>query len=230
MAYTYKQLRDNPQLYDDAPQHIELLCQHCGEIFTRTKGEIYTAVKGRSRRTFCSLRCNGLAKTARGIQIVTCEWCQQPFTKKRSQVKHTKHNFCGCSCAASYKNAHKETGTRRSKLEVWLEEQLRTHYPDLEILFNAKTAINSELDIHFPSLNLAFELNGIYHYEPIHGADKLASIQTNDHRKFAACADKGIALCVIDVSAMVYFKPAKGQKFLDIIADIVDANCGSGES
>jgi hypothetical protein len=101
------------------------------------------------------------------------------------------------------------------------EERLRERYPDLEILFNTKEAINAELDIHFPSLNLAFELNGIYHYEPIHGEEKLTSIQTNDHRKFAACTEKGISLCIIDVSMMKKFRPANGQRFLDIIIEIM---------
>jgi hypothetical protein len=144
------------------------------------------------------------------------------FTKRRDQIQKSKHNFYGHPCAASYQNTHKTTGIRRSKLEVWLEEQLRQRYPDLEILFNAKEAINAELDIHFPSLNLAFELNGIYHYEPIYGPKKLASVQTNDCRRFQACLEKGIDLCVIDVSSMLHFKPNKGQRYLDIITHIVD--------
>ena len=37
-------------------------------------------------------------------------------------------------------------------------------------------AINSELDVYVPSLNLAFELNGIFHYEPIYGEKKLNQI------------------------------------------------------
>ena len=36
----------------------------------------------------------------------------------------------------------------RSKLEKWLEEQLIKMYPNLEIHFNRKDAINSELDIY----------------------------------------------------------------------------------
>jgi len=44
-------------------------------------------------------------------------------------------------------------------------------YPDLVIHFNKKDAINSELDIYIPSLKLAFELNGIFHYEPIFGKE-----------------------------------------------------------
>lgn len=178
---------------------------------------------GRGRKIYCSPKCNTLDLQEHGSQSVSCDWCHVSFVKKNSQVKQTKHNFCNHSCAANYTNAHKTVGTRRSKLEVWLEEQLRQRYSNLEILFNAKETINSELDIHFPSLDLAFELNGIFHYEPIYGSEKLASIQNNDQRKFQACLEKGIELCVLDVSMLKYFKPAKCQRFLNIIVGVIDA-------
>ena len=79
-------------------------------------------------------------------------------------------------------------------------------YPNLEIHYNRKDAINSELDIYIPELELAFELNGIFHYEPIYGAEKLQQIQNNDDRKFQACLEKGISLCIIDTSSLKYFK------------------------
>lgn len=95
-----------------------------------------------------------------------------------------------------------------------------TNYPNEEILFNDKTAINSELDIYFPRLKLAFELNGIFHYEPIYGKEKLRQIQNNDQRKFFLCQQKGISLCVIDASKENYFKVERSKKYLDIIIDI----------
>ena len=116
------------------------------------------------------------------------------------------------SCAGTYNNTHKTHGTRRSKLEVWIEEQLTKLYPNLEIHFNQKDTINSELDIYIPSMKIAFELNGIFHYEPIFGEDQLNKIQNNDHRKFAACHEAGISLCVIDTSGQKYFKPKSSQR------------------
>jgi hypothetical protein len=106
-------------------------------------------------------------------------------------------------------------------LERWLAEQLILLHPNLEFHFNRKDAINGELDIYIPALKLAFELNGIFHYEPIYGPEKLSSIQTNDNRKMQACYDFGISLCIIDVSTLSYFKPTKAQKFLYIITDII---------
>ena len=88
----------------------------------------------------------------------------------------TKNNFCSRSCSATFNNKNKTYGTRRSKLEVFLEKELIKLYPDLLFHFNRKDTINSELDIYIPSLKLAFELNGIFHYEPIYGDNKLSPL------------------------------------------------------
>ena len=95
-------------------------------------------------------------------------------------------------------------------------------YPNLHIDYNKTNAINAELDIYIPSLNLAFELNGIFHYEPIFGDKKLQQTKTNDQRKFQACLEKGIELCIIDTHNAKYFKKERDQKFLDIITNIID--------
>jgi hypothetical protein len=105
---------------------------------------------------------------------------------------------------------------------VWLEEQLTLCYPSLDFHFNRKDAINAELDIYIPSLKLAFELNGLFHYEPIFGADKLAQIQNNDERKYQACIEHGIELCLIDVSSFKNFKEKGAMTFLIGIKSIID--------
>lgn len=89
------------------------------------------------------------------------------------------------------------------------------------ILFNDKTTINSELDIYIPSLKLAFELNGIFHYEPIYGKDKLSKIENNDSRKIQACNERNIEICIIDISSLKNFKPHKANSFLNIITNII---------
>jgi len=122
-----------------------------------------------------------------------------------------------------YNNTHKINGSRRSKLETWLEFKLSELYPSLEILYCDKTAINAELDIYVPSLKLAFELNGIYHYEPIHGKSKLSQIRNNDYRKFQACIEHSIELVIIDASQLKYFKEHNCQKYLDIILKIISS-------
>lgn len=138
------------------------------------------------------------------------------FNKNKS-----KKFFCNSSCAASYNNRNKKFGIRRSKLEIWIEEELKKEY-SFEIIFNGKETINSELDIYIPSLSLAFELNGIFHYEPIYGEDKLKNIKNNDDRKFQACLEKNIELCIIDTSSAKVFKPERDRKYLDIVKKIIN--------
>jgi hypothetical protein len=68
---------------------------------------------------------------------------------------------------------------------------------------------------------LAFELNGIFHYEPIYGDNKLEQIQNNDNRKFQACLEKNIELCIIDTSQLKYFKEKNCLKYLEIVQSVV---------
>lgn len=150
-----------------------------------------------------------------------CTQCNTLFEKYLCEYKKSPNHFCNSSCSATYNNTHKTKGTRVSKLEIYLQEQLTKLFPSLEIHYNRKDAINSELDIYIPSLKLAFELNGIFHYEPIFGEEKLTQIQNNDSRKYQACIEKGISLCIIDVSSLKYFKKDNAKKYLDIIVDII---------
>jgi len=203
---------------------LPLRCKCCRKTFYKDKGKIQSAIAGNTFGNiaeYCSLSCAQRFKYP--LNIIKCKQCDQEFHKTKGEMKKSKsgNNFCSKSCAATYNNTHKKTGTRRSKLEVWLESELPRLFPDLEFHFNRKDAINSELDIYIPSLKLAFELNGIYHYEPIHGPEKLASIQNNDERKFQACLEVGIELCIIDSSGLIYFKPQKAKHYLQIIESII---------
>jgi hypothetical protein len=130
--------------------------------------------------------------------------------------------FCCSSCAATYNNTHKTKGNRKSKLEFYLEKELPLMYPNLEFHFNRKDAINSELDVYVPSLKLAFELNGVFHYEPIFSEIKLQQIQNNDKRKFQACLEQKIELCIIDTSGLKYFKESNAKPYLEIIINIIN--------
>lgn len=175
---------------------------------------------------YCSPECRFAARGRSKILSVKCTNCGKvfkPSTKKDKRCK-SSNRFCCHSCAATYNNKHKTTGNRRSKLEKWLEEKLSTLYPNLEIKYCDKTAINSELDIYIPSLKLAFELNGIYHYEPIHSQNKLEQIQRNDANKFQLCQENNISLCVIDTSQQKYVTEKYSIKYLDIITKIIEQN------
>ena len=199
---------------------FKLTCSNCNKHFKRN-AQNYSP---KAKNHFCSKKCQD-DYGKKSIEL-KCKQCSKKILKRPCELNHkgrkTKNAFCSRSCAATYNNTHKKHGTRRSKLEKYLEEELTKLYPNLEIHFNRKDAINSELDIYIPSLSLAFELNGIFHYEPIYGKDKLASIQNNDKRKFQACLEKSIELCIIDASSLNNFKPKKAEKYLDIIVNIIN--------
>lgn len=206
---------------------LPLRCLHCKSVFYLRKGRIQRNAnpnQTQSTGSFCSVICGN---DHRNTPLHTvCAECSKPIRKRPSQAKRTSRDFCGARCSALYNNAHRRHGTRVSKLEVWLHGQLPALYPNIEFHFNRKDAIQSELDIFMPALRLAVELNGIFHYEAIYGPEKLETIQNNDKRKFQACLERGIELCLIDVSQMKNFKVARAQRFLTIICDVIDSKLG----
>ncbi len=202
-------------------RYVAFLCSHCGTTTQRDRNHWHPKHKCH----FCSQKCRKAFQVARTMICLPCGQCGSPVTRSTRIQRGSKsgHLFCDTSCAAKYNNAHKTWGIRRSKLEVWLEDKLRSTYPNLDILCNDRTAINGELDFYFPSLKLAFELNGVFHYEPIYGGpEKLTEIQNNDARKMAACLERGIELCVVDTSQSGYFKPKVAEKFLVIVREVLD--------
>lgn len=203
---------------------ISLSCHVCGTSFTRRKKEVQDSYRKGIQYVCCSSLCGARSNSLNNIKT-TCLTCQKEITKRPCDIKDTKYNrtFCSSSCAAKYNNTHKTTGNRRSRLEQWLEQQLKETYPTLAIEFNQKTKINSELDIYIPILNLAFELNGIFHYEPIYGKEKLAQIQSNDTRKFQACLEQNIELCIINTCNQKRVNPKTSAKYLKIITDIIES-------
>ena len=217
--YTHEQ-------YETAKSNDKLPCEcyYCSTTFYKMKKQIKLYFKGNSTQAvkYCSKKCESLSNI-RKIKCF-CSHCNAEYLRIPSQIKRSKsgNGFCSQSCMATYNNKHKTTGTRISKLEIWLQNELTELYPDLEIHYNRKDAIGSELDIYIPSLNLAIELNGIFHYEPIYGVDKLLKIQENDQSKSKACHDAKIDLCIIDTSQQKYVKPKTSQKYLDIIIKIIN--------
>ena len=201
---------------------IPLECEYCRTIFYLTKHDIQSAILrcGDNGAKYCSQICNGITSRV-AKQVVTCEQCNKEFEKLHKEFKESKHHFCSRSCAATYHNTHKTQGTRRSNLEQYLEKQIEANYPELDCLYNDKTIIGSEIDFYFPTLKLAFELNGIFHYEPIYGNDKLEQIQNNDEQKAIRCNSLGIELCIIDSSTQKHFTQKSGEKYWNIVKELL---------
>ena len=203
-------------------------CTNCNinfEVSSFNKNKILAGT--RKKPKFCSYNCFREYRIKFNTATINCTNCNKEIKKIVGELKKSKsgNHFCSKSCAATYNNTHKTKGNCRSKLEIFLETKLIQLYPNMEILFNRKDAINSELDIYIPKLKLAFELNGIFHYEPIFGQDKLNKISNNDDRKFQACIERGIELCIIDTSKTKYLKKEIANNYLIIVKNIINNKC-----
>lgn len=197
---------------------IRLTCFVCGKIYNFPL-KFYNLRKHRApeAKDYCSQLCFHKSKFKK--QKVNCSNCFEEFHKSAAQLKKTKRNFCSKSCAATFNNKHKIVGNRRSKLEISLELFISRKFPGLEIKYNEKSIIGSELDIYIPELKLAFELNGILHHKPIYGSRKLSSIQSNDTKKKEACLESGISLIVID--CFETFSEKVARKYFSIVENII---------
>ena len=217
-----KQYTDEEFVNATLHSQLKLNCDICGASFSRKKDNIRRgSVKKQSSKDCCSIQCR--AVQADKTISSQCGMCGTAILLQLHMIKNSKSgfNFCSRSCSATYHNTHKTKGIRRSRLELWLEEQLTVIYPNLDIHYCQKDAINSELDIYIPSLKIAFECNGIFHYEPIYGPEKLSKIQNNDNRKFQACLEQQIELVIMDTSKVRYNKPKNFQQFLEIICNLI---------
>ncbi len=154
---------------------------------------------------------------------LTCANCRVAFLKEARFTKEERNYFCTCSCSVSYNNKRREIGKKRSKLELWIEPRLKEDFPGIDIHFNRKDAINSELDIYVPSLKLAIEINGRFHYEPVFGEALLKATQKNDREKEQACKDLDIEFVVVDASGLKFLTHKKAYRYLNEIKEVIQA-------
>jgi hypothetical protein len=178
---------------------ISLICTHCSAEFKRSTKQYTRDTKLNRFGSFCSRDCNFDYRKSRAnnIQQVICLQCNVSFIKTKTELKRNPNSFCSKSCAATFNNKFKRK-SRRSKCEIMLFELLKEKFPNLGIIPNDKTMLNGlEVDIAIPSLKLAIEWNGIVHFKPIYGDEKLNTIQSIDNKKLQLANQLEINLIVI---------------------------------
>lgn len=162
---------------------------------------------------FCSKKCYLDSCKCQGRDIILeCQKCHNSFTVKESLHQWKNRKFCSKSCAAKC-----HFGKNRSKWEALLSIELKKHFPQLTIIDNDRTTFDGlEIDIWIPELKFAIEWNGIYHYKPIFGQERLEYQQSNDNKKIALANNQNIHLIVIPAITM-------GKKrFAEILSNIVE--------
>ena len=160
------------------------------------------------------------------IHDLICFYCGSEFQREQRQVssslcKNVKNFFCTRSCSVSHQNKTVGHGEHRSFIEKWLQSRISEKWPSLEVSYNNKSTIGSELDLWFPSLNLAIELNGKTHYQVIYNEEVLRKTQKNDEEKRQKCKEKGIELLEVDMSKMNSIK--RDPEFMKIVDLVFDA-------
>lgn len=194
-------------------------CANCDKQTEKTTARYNESLKN-GWNFFCSIKCR--YAFSEKAESYLCARCSQTIQKTPAEIRKTKKNvFCSKSCAARFNNRHKKSGTRRSKLEFFLESQLAFHFPNLYFLSNSRKEIGLELDFYFPELKLAIEINGFLHFKPIYGSKKLESIQKNDHEKISKCKQLNIHLRVINVSNEFHLTQSIKEKHWETVRNLV---------
>lgn len=116
--------------------------------------------------------------------------CKHNHIFKRS-VNRIKDIKC---CPFCFTESISET-LIREMLEIHFNKKFPSVRPDfLKSQFSNK---NLEIDMYNEELKIAFEYNGIQHYEPIYGEKRLNKSIRNDNEKMRLCKENGISLIVI---------------------------------
>jgi MYM-type Zinc finger with FCS sequence motif len=176
-----------------------IACAWCKKLHYKEEHEITRGIR-RNKKFLCSVECRN--KDHSTSLKLNCTNCGKIFLITPSQFKRSKSGnaFCSKSCSATYNNRHKTYGTRRSKLEIYIEEQIKKFYPNLNCEYNSTLTVGSELDLYFPTLKLAIQINGILHFQPIYGLERLAKIQKLDQEKRDKCKELNVNLIEINCS------------------------------
>ena len=198
-------------------------CPHCQIFFNRRIRDIRASLRmQRYNSVGCSRKCT---QQANKKSIDTkCKTCNKSLTVFPYTVKKRQYVFCSHSCSATYNNKHKTKGFRVSKLEKYIVQKIEQAYGNICIQ-NTRSILESglELDIYIPSLQLAFEINGIHHYKPIHGYINFNKTKLNDSIKVCECLKQNITLIIIDTSLQMKFTTESSSEYWKIVREKIES-------
>ena len=122
----------------------------------------------------------------------TCPVCGKHLHLTPFQAN--KRKYCSGHCRNMVNNM--KINGNRSKAEKMLENMLKVKFPQLAFNINDRTILEGlELDFYFPSINLAIEWNGIFHYKNV--GHNFELIKQKDAKKMQLCKDKNIELYIV---------------------------------
>ncbi len=206
--------------YKFKSNQVIVKCDNCDGVCQKKLANIK-----RSKNHFCCIECANNFKIKQ--IVVECLICKNKFSKSLAKIKTNPRHCCSRKCTNILTKYFKDWSSSRSKLEVEIEKHLGIVMSDLFVDYNNRD-IGYELDIFIPTVKLAIELNGVFHYKPIFGELELLKRQKIDNEKKIKCKDLGIELIVIDVSEDNGGKKIQAQRISEvekIIRDRVNSSC-----
>ena len=186
-----------------------LQCLHCNKDVLKFKSEI----RKNPDKVFCNISCSTIywrASTAHinGKKLSNCKHCGVEILKYES--KKSQFKFCSFYCNGKYYSQFTKR-KEKSNLEKFLLVKVQENFPYLEVICSDREQCSGlELDFYFPDLQLAIEINGPVHYDPIYGETYLQSIQERDGRKAKICEVKEIEL--LNIKNYGRFTNSSGSK------------------
>ncbi len=210
---------------------IEVTCDYC-----LTKFKKYQSKVAITAHNFCNMQCMSKFEFECRVSKIelNCPKCSKQyyllpsvFKTRCKQSTSNENLFCSRNCfyehlktIPKFFKPIKHSGSRRSKLEKFIQTKIEQHFPKIDVIYNGKYC-NFELDIYFPNLNYAIEINGILHYQPIYGNETLIKIQNRDVLKKYLCKERNVTLDIISVLEATKSEVMK-IKYWNIISNLIE--------
>jgi hypothetical protein len=176
---------------------IKQKCDKCNQEYEELIGYAKQGEIRKRKHKFCSKQCR--LEFFNSNFLTNCKVCGKEVQRKGKDKNKSKTGFFFCSrnCSANFNNQLRKK-KRRSKIEQALFTMLKEYFPNLKIISNDREILQGlELDIYIPDIKLGIEWNGIVHFKPIYGMEKLLAVQEKDKQKMELANAKNIHLVVI---------------------------------
>lgn len=160
----------------------------------------------------------GFYSKTKTLQEWICPVCSNKLQLREFEVR--KRKYCSGTCRNKINNQIVR-GTR-SKAEKELEITLIREFPNLKVIYNSRKILsnNKELDVYIPTLSLAIEWNGPWHYMDCRTKEFLNETKERDLQKEKECETLGIKLYVVkDLTSHKKFIHSEIEKIIKLIQD-----------
>lgn len=222
---------------------LPVRCIQCGKTFYVSYSYVKNFYNGKGygkdrlfQMRFCSNECFIDWQRFIPNDPLRCASCGE-IIDKTLNIEFGGRHFCSQYCLERYKKYLERTENSvpklRSSVEYYCEQFIKLMWPQLEVQFNTRDQLdcNLELDIWFPTLRFAVEINGIYHYRAVKHRDsvlndRVEKIAQKDQLKRQICQNKNIDLLQIDTHDLIVWPDKMNKTVVKPIVENVYKHLG----